>query len=1386
MALTTSAYYIDFKSNTNYGGSGSIVSPVFDSESAGFATAWSNYVATVTTPTGSSITWTFRAADTTAALSAASYSSSISSLSGRYFQAKAVITKDDVYSASSGAIISDANFYARPQGKAVMIEEATTNLAFYSQEIDNAYWTKLNATVLANSAIAPDGTATADKFTDDTTNGQHRFSRNTVLSTGSAATFSIHAKAGELSYIWININGSDTAWFNASNGTVGTVGAGITSTSIKYAGNGWYRCSVSYSNLSAGGNVIVGSSNADNVSSYAGTSQSIYLWGAQAEAKAYPTSYTPTTTASATRNAEVITIPSGGIFDNANVGSAIIRFKLDSTKDDNQAFLDLGSTGTSGFILFREPSAGKPKAQFGQGTGSAATVTGTTTINKDSWYTVGYKWGSTGMKIWMNGSFEASGSVAPNIIPLATYTIGGTPSSALRYLNGLMSDCVIYREELTDAEMASYTATGAVIPLDYRTTYKLDFEGNLYHGEGGSRVTTALALDQVGTITSGNIIWTETESSGALTDFEMVQGTKVAITNGNDVQNTQGGGAAFDAGAIGSYRFESGQNFYVQWTTAESSTSKVAGLTNTASLSADQNEIDFGIYMKTSTNIDIVSNGSTLSSNITTYAGGNTFRLDVIDNVVKFYKNNSLVYTFASAPVWPLFFDVSFLTANGTVNDCQYGFYPKVDIDTSIDNGSTWYAATSASAITGLSSEVSATGKTLKIRQKLTTPRSATAPVLSDMTVKIGEKTTGNYSEYVKPLWTTLTVTPTNTTKFQLENKPYSTSFMSGTRNAEYMNFSNACMPSGSYNNHSVVVRAYFSGKKLDADITPYTCTLFDTHDTTSNNYHTLERSTTVLRFITSNAAGANHSTSATFSTAGITEGWHTIGYTISGNNKYLYINGSMAASGTSSNVPAAWAGTLFSVGNYRPSLGRQWNDQISHVNVFREALTNAEMIAYTAASGAVVPVDYRTAYVLNFEDNLIHSEAGYRVSPSYALDNIADISSTDVTWVEVPTASGTVTVQSSVDAGSNWTTLSNGGSISGLTGTGVGKAVMFRQILTSTNAASFNPAVSGMIVKIGQTTSSNYDIYIKPVFDTLTFIPTNLTKFQLENKKFSTSFIEGTRVAETLTFPADEVIYASSGAVVVRAYIYSDAANASASGQHFLFDTATGAAANRISIFRDTTNWKAQMISSGGVTTTITGAVVSAGLHTFGINWTTGSLQLWIDGSMASSGVPTLISTVPTSVYVGSDYAGTKQTNYPIFGIDIFGENLTSGQMTTYTAASGYSIPVEYRHTYKMDFNSDLEYGLAGSFTSRWHDSGANTAGTPYITFTKSEVKPAGTDIKYFFKASDSQDDSVAWSEDITTQTGRYMKVKVFLLSDDVNAYSPSVSAIRFIPQYS
>ena len=186
------------------------------------------------------------------------------------------------------------------------IEEQRTNLLTYSQQFDDAAWTKTNSSITANTVIAPDGALTGDKIVS--TSGSLGFIAQSVSQTsGTSYALSVLAKAGEYSFCQLRINTSVSsitrAYFNLSNGTL----TGVTNctASITPVGNGWYRCSIVYTatvTTAGGGQRIYGQVDASDTvgDGYSG----IYIWGAQLEAGAFATSYIQTVASQVTRSAD--------------------------------------------------------------------------------------------------------------------------------------------------------------------------------------------------------------------------------------------------------------------------------------------------------------------------------------------------------------------------------------------------------------------------------------------------------------------------------------------------------------------------------------------------------------------------------------------------------------------------------------------------------------------------------------------------------------------------------------------------------------------------------------------------------------------------------------------------------------------------------------------------------------------------------------------------------------------------------------------------------------------------------------------------------------------------------------------------------------------------
>jgi hypothetical protein len=233
----------------------------------------------------------------------------------------------------------------------LLIEEQRTNLVLRAEEFDNASWAKLRATVNSNVTVAPDGTISADALLDTAVSGTH-VAIQTITKAASAIIYaaSVYLKAGVRTLGELRVsdqagNGARVT-FNLTAGTLGTpvsFGTGFTAgtSTIVSVGNGWYRVvlvATSNSATTLGHEVYIANASA-NIS-YAGDGNGIYIWGAQLEAGAFPTSYIPTVASQVTRSADSASITGAnfsGWFNNAE-GTLYSEFAIAGYSSFNTVF----------------------------------------------------------------------------------------------------------------------------------------------------------------------------------------------------------------------------------------------------------------------------------------------------------------------------------------------------------------------------------------------------------------------------------------------------------------------------------------------------------------------------------------------------------------------------------------------------------------------------------------------------------------------------------------------------------------------------------------------------------------------------------------------------------------------------------------------------------------------------------------------------------------------------------------------------------------------------------------------------------------------------------------------------------------------------------------
>jgi hypothetical protein len=188
------------------------------------------------------------------------------------------------------------------------------NLLAYTEEFDNAAWSKSGAVVVANSVISPDGATTADSLAATAVASSHfiLYNPGTFLAfSANSVAFSFYAKANGESVFAIreqSVTGAQAAYTLTGEGSTFAVTAGsadATTAGITNVGDGWYRCSLQISKTGATTwkdfrLFVIDSgylSGVLNTYTWTGDGTSgIYIWGAQLDLGSTATEYQKITT----------------------------------------------------------------------------------------------------------------------------------------------------------------------------------------------------------------------------------------------------------------------------------------------------------------------------------------------------------------------------------------------------------------------------------------------------------------------------------------------------------------------------------------------------------------------------------------------------------------------------------------------------------------------------------------------------------------------------------------------------------------------------------------------------------------------------------------------------------------------------------------------------------------------------------------------------------------------------------------------------------------------------------------------------------------------------------------------------------------------------------
>jgi hypothetical protein len=350
--------------------------------------------------------------------------------------------------------------------RGLLIEESRTNLLVRSEEFNDAAWIKINASVTANSVTSPSGTLTADTLVRSGTSIALLASADLVAGAVSL-TSSLYAKAGTQNFlvVQVNINNGTSAsfiTFDLTNGTVGTRQDLINSIAFTAVatnvGNGWYRCSVTFTGGSTNSTVLFGA--ASNANNRDGTNGgTIFIWGAQLEAGSFATSYIPTTTGSVVRSADVCSItganftsfyntPEGTLFAGVtpqSVAQSAAVIGVNTTTFFNQHFIYKTNSSISGAGLRWGASSFSP------------TINITSTLDAaNAFAKIAYAYKSGSLALAYNNILAGTSSTTFTSINPTAMRIGARDDGLA--INGHISEVKYFKKRLSNAKLQALTA----------------------------------------------------------------------------------------------------------------------------------------------------------------------------------------------------------------------------------------------------------------------------------------------------------------------------------------------------------------------------------------------------------------------------------------------------------------------------------------------------------------------------------------------------------------------------------------------------------------------------------------------------------------------------------------------------------------------------------------------------------------------------------------------------------------------------------------------------------------------------------------------------------------------------------------------------------------
>ena len=340
----------------------------------------------------------------------------------------------------------------------LLLEPSRTNVARHNSDFTNAVWVGAGTTVVANQAVSPDGTTSADLvYPPASGNFAGRYQN---LAAGTTGVLSCYVKqAGKrFAQLGTDNNATYTCAFDLQLGTVVRTATNYTAT-ITSVGNGWYRITAAYVSSAAQAYPFIGvSDDAAGAVTTDGTN-GLYLWGFQYEVSAsYATSVIPTTTAAVTRLADAASKTGISSLIGQTEGTLFVDLNFDNTS----------TTFEVGFAISDNADTTNKHAWIGRNNSNFLTA-----FLRNTSYALQYNPSSSG--IISNGRHKIALAYASNnaalyidgvqvatsssvVVPTMNQAELGLFAASIDQADSKVNQALLFKTRLTNAQLAELTS----------------------------------------------------------------------------------------------------------------------------------------------------------------------------------------------------------------------------------------------------------------------------------------------------------------------------------------------------------------------------------------------------------------------------------------------------------------------------------------------------------------------------------------------------------------------------------------------------------------------------------------------------------------------------------------------------------------------------------------------------------------------------------------------------------------------------------------------------------------------------------------------------------------------------------------------------------------